>query len=34
MNNIIYKGPFKEHLQNHVELKKAIGYKYDTDAAI
>lgn len=32
MNNIIYKGPFKEHIQNHVKLKKAVGYKYDTEA--
>jgi integrase/recombinase XerD len=33
MNNIIYKGQFKKHIQNHVTLKKAIGYKYDTEAA-
>lgn len=32
MNNIIYKGPFKEHIINHIKLKKAIGYKYDTEA--
>lgn len=32
MNNIIYIGPFKDHLQNHVKLKQAIGYKYDIDA--
>lgn len=32
MSEILYEGPFKYHLQNHVELKKAIGYKYDTDA--
>lgn len=32
MNNIIYTSPFKEHLQNHVALKKATGYKYDTEA--
>ena len=32
MNNIIYKGPFKEHIQNHIKLKKAVGYKYDTEA--
>lgn len=24
-------GPFKEHLQNYVELKQTIGYKYDTE---
>ena len=32
MNNIIYVGPFKNHIQNYIELKKAIGYKYDTAA--
>lgn len=32
MNNIIYVGPFKHHIQNHVALKQAIGYKYDTEA--
>lgn len=32
MSEFLYEGPFKNHLQNHVELKKAIGYKYDTDA--
>lgn len=33
MNEIIYEGPFKNHIKNHVELKRAVGYKYDTDAA-
>lgn len=32
MNDIIYKGPFKEHIKNHITLKKAMGYKYDTEA--
>jgi integrase/recombinase XerD len=32
MNNISYQGPFKKHLQNHVALKQAVGYKYKTDA--
>ncbi len=32
MHNILYRGLFKEHIQNHVELKQAIGYKYDTEA--
>ncbi len=32
MNEIIYEGPFKDHLKNHVELKQAIGYKYITDS--
>jgi integrase len=31
--NILYKGPFKDHIQNHVELRQAIGYKFDTEAA-
>ncbi|WP_028986832.1 tyrosine-type recombinase/integrase [Thermicanus aegyptius] len=33
MNEIIYEGPFKDHIRNHVELKRAVGYKYDTDAS-
>lgn len=33
MNNMMYEGPFKDHIHNHVELKKAVGYKYDADAA-
>ena len=32
MNNINYVGPLKEHIQNFIELKRAIGYKYDTEA--
>lgn len=32
MNDIFYRGPFKEHIQNHIKLKQAIGYKYDADA--
>lgn len=32
MSNIIYKGPFKKHIQSHIQLKKAIGYKYDAEA--
>ncbi len=31
INEIIYEGPFKDHIKNHVELKRAVGYKYDTD---
>lgn len=31
-NNLIYTGPFKNHIQNHVKLKQAVGYKYHTDA--
>ena len=32
MHNILYKGPFKDHIQNHIELKQAVGYKYDAEA--
>jgi integrase/recombinase XerD len=32
MKNNIYVGPFKKHLQNHIALKKALGYKYDAEA--
>lgn len=27
-----YKGPFAEHIRNHVQLKQAVGYKYDSEA--
>lgn len=32
MNDIFYIGPFKGHIQNHIELKQAIGYKYEAEA--
>ena len=32
LGKVIYEGPFKEHLLNHVELKQAVGYKYNTEA--
>lgn len=32
MHDIFYIGPFKEHIQNHIKLKQAIGYKYDAEA--
>ncbi len=32
MSKIIYNGPFKNHIKNHVELKQAVGYKYEVDA--
>jgi integrase/recombinase XerD len=32
MRRIIYIGPFRDHIQNHVDLKQAVGYKYDTEA--
>ena len=33
MIKIVYTGPFKVPLQNHVQLKKAMGRKYDINAA-
>ena len=33
MNNFIYAGPFKDHIQNHVKLKQAVGYKYNAEAS-
>lgn len=32
MNKINYKGPFKDHIQNHLELKRVVGYKYFSEA--
>jgi integrase/recombinase XerD len=32
MNNIIYKSHFKKHIKNYIELKQAVGYKYDAEA--
>ncbi len=32
MSKLQYTGPFKEDLQSHIELKQAIGYKYEADA--
>ena len=32
MNNTHYTGPFKDHIQNHIDLKQAVGYKYDVEA--
>ena len=32
MNNYPFKGPFAERIRNHVWLKQAIGYKYETEA--
>lgn len=32
MSKIIFVGPFKQHIQNYIELKKAVGYKYNTEA--
>lgn len=33
MRNLTYESLFKDHLQSHVELKQALGYKYETEAA-
>ena len=32
MNKYIYYGPFKTIIQNFIELKQSIGYKYLTEA--
>lgn len=32
MSNIIFEGPFGRHLHEFVQLKKAVGYKYDSEA--
>lgn len=32
MNDYAFKGPFAKHIQNHISLKKAIGYKYVTES--
>lgn len=32
MNNSDYHGPFKTYIQNFVEVKQALGYKYLTEA--
>ena len=33
MNDIVYSGPFKDHIKRFVDLKQAVGYKYLTEAA-
>ena len=33
MSKIVYESFFKDYLQSHVELKQALGYKYETEAA-
>lgn len=32
MNKIFYYGPFKQYLQDFIELKQSLGYKYQTEA--
>jgi len=33
MNNPIYTGLLKDHLQNYVDLKRAMGHKFNHDAS-
>jgi integrase/recombinase XerD len=33
MNNFSYVGPFKIHIENHLKLKRAVGYKHNADAS-
>jgi integrase len=33
MNDIVYSGPFKDHIKRFVDLKQAVGYKYLTETA-
>lgn len=32
MNNPLYEGPFKDHIQNYAELKQAMGYQFAAEA--
>ena len=32
MDNINYQGPFKDHFQSYIDLKQAVGYKYNIEA--
>ena len=32
MGKLMYESSFKNYLQSHVDLKQAVGYKYETDA--
>jgi integrase/recombinase XerD len=32
MKSNIYLGPFKNYLKSHIELKRALGYKYETNS--
>src|ERR1700722_6798341 len=34
MNNFNYIGPFRDHIENHLKLKQAVGYKYSVDAIL
>ena len=33
MNDIMYSGPFKDHIKRFVDLKQSVGYKYLSEAA-
>ena len=33
MNNFSYIGQFKDHIENHLKLKMAVGYKYKADVS-
>lgn len=33
MGKVVYESFFKDHMRNHVDLKQAVGYKYETEAA-
>ncbi|BBO93194.1 hypothetical protein [Desulfosarcina ovata] len=33
MRNYPFRGPFAEHIKNHVGLKQAVGYKYEAETA-
>jgi integrase len=33
MGKIVYESSFKDDLRSHVDLKQALGYKYETEAA-
>ena len=33
MNDIVYSGPFKDHIKRFVDLKQVVGCKYHTEAA-
>lgn len=32
MDKIIYESSFKNHIKSHIDLKQAVGYKYETEA--
>jgi integrase/recombinase XerD len=32
MGKIVYQSSFKDYIQSHVDLKQAIGYKYEAEA--